>query len=98
MAYMCHNGWLDILFGLALWPLHHALLVCKQRILARTRVGRVDKYVEGVDVCAAYDQRVSKRLVIAGQTKLSRVLVEVVKAVCATIRYAQDYRIQLEIW
>ena len=98
MAYRCHDGWLDVLFGFALWPLHPALLVCKHRILAHAGFGSIDKYVESVNVSATHDQRISKRLVIAGQTKLSRVLVEVVKAVCATTRYPQGYRIQLEIW
>lgn len=81
MTYRPQDGWLDVLFGLALWPLHSALLVCEHRILANTGVGCIDKYVESVNVGTAHDQRISERLVIASQTELSKVLVEVVKTV-----------------
>jgi len=84
MAYRCHDGRLDVLFGLALSPLHPALLVCKHRILACTGVGSIDKYVKRVNVGTAHDQRISKRLVIAGLTELNQVLVKIMKFVLQT--------------
>ena len=84
MSYRRLDGWLDVLFGLAFWALHFALLACKHRILACTGGGSADKYVERVDVGAAHDQRISKRLVIAGQPELSQVLVKILKLVRPT--------------